>query len=254
MQEITDNPDQAFGGPPFRWMLSEGEGLKAGHRVAPAVFPLHRLDDEVVLSDFGLLLRADDTETEDKLRGTPESIAPEFYHGRKPSQASDLWSFMVVFVYLYLGDHAFPVPYDIRDPIGQIHRIRDHLGPLPAEWATPKYVRLRGDMYNSPTEANSAEPSASTFASRLSENRQREIESTLRSYKDKAAAHGGRDNVDMVRRLEQEVKVKDEAEPHALEVIHSIFRYQPERRLTAEQLLVNPHWVRLMQICGVQDG
>lgn len=57
-----------------------------------------------------------------------------------------------------------------------------------------------------------------------------------------------------MKRLEQEYKAKQEAEPHALEVIHSIFRYHPERRLTAEQLLAKQNWVKLMQICGVQDG
>lgn len=260
LQEITDNPDQAFGGAPTRQSLSECEGLKAGHLVLPAVFPLHRLDSQVFLSDFGTLVRPDKPVVEEKLhiQCNPSYMAPEchHWHGHNLSPASDMWSFMVVFVYLYLQEHAFPKQYSNlpeRDPIRQI---RDHLGPMPAEWNKSEHAMDNEKLYSSPTtEVDSAAPPTSGFARRLSENWQQMVAGRVHYYSECAArSDAGPRDTEAVKRLEKEYEVKKVAEPHALEVTHSIFRYMPERRLTAEQLLVNPHWVKLMQICGVQDG
>lgn len=115
-----------------------------------AEFPLHRLDSQVFLCDFGLSLRADKTAVEDKLQGVRESIAPERYHGSDPSPASDMWSFMIVFVCLCLGQHAFTNTL-LRDFHAQ-------LGPLPATWAKPKYDET---LYASPGEVDLADPPAS---------------------------------------------------------------------------------------------
>lgn len=260
MQEITNSPDQAFGGSPIRRRLAdcedlEFEGLKAGHLVLPAEFPLHRLESQVVLSDFGLLLRADNSPVENRLKGAPPYIAPERHHGHDPSPASDMWSFMIMFVYLYLGQHAFPGHNGelIPNPIWNLCIIRDHLGPFPVEWATPEAIEHKEQLYAK--EVDVVDPPASDFATRLSENWQKDVADMVRSHSNWAAgSDGGPRIVEAVKRLEKEYEAKKEAEPHALEVIHSIFRYMPERRLTAEQLLVDPHWVKLMQICGVQDG
>lgn len=256
LQEITNSPDRAFGGSPIRRRLLDCEGLKAGDAVLPAEFPLHRLESHVVLSDFGLLLR-DKSPVEDRLKGATPYIAPERHHGYDPSPASDMWSFMIMFVYLYLGRHAFPGNDGelTSNPTWQLCNIRDHLGPFPVEWATPEATKYKEQLYASQTEADVADPPASDFATRLSENWQKEVAGKVRWYSDYAArSDAGPRDVEAVKRLEKEYEAKKEAEPHALEVIHSIFRYMPERRLTAEQLLVDPHWVKLMQICGVQDG
>lgn len=252
LQEITDSPDQAFGSPPKRWRFAEGEGLRTGHRVIPAKFPRQRLGSQVTLSDFGLLLQDNKTAVEYKLQGAPAYIAPERYHGSDPSPASDLWSFMIVFVYLYLGSHAFPdsAGNAVGHPVVQLRHIRDHLGPLPTAWTDLKYNKT---LYASPTEADLADPPASKFPGRLRDDWLKDVAGRLRTYRAQAAL-GGADNAEKAKWFEHEHKAKKEAEPHALEVIHSIFRYEPGRRLTAGQLLEDPHWVKLMQICGVQDS
>lgn len=139
VQDITTNPVQALGAPTQRVRSTEGEELNSGHRVIPATFPSQKSGTQVTLADFGLLLPANKTTVDYKLQGTPAFIAPERFHDYDPSPASDLWSFMAVFVYLYLGTMAFPNDTSMsgRDPWAYLDSIRKNLGPLPAEWATP---------------------------------------------------------------------------------------------------------------------
>lgn len=102
MKNITIDPVKALGAPIERMRLEDMEGLKSGHRVRPVKFRCQHLSREVCLADFGILLPADKT-PQYSLQGTPEYIAPERFHGYNPTPESDMWSFMVIFVYLLSG-------------------------------------------------------------------------------------------------------------------------------------------------------
>ncbi|ROW06941.1 hypothetical protein VMCG_03986 [Cytospora schulzeri] len=243
VKEITTSPAKVFPQPMKRIQFEHNKGLKSGHRLLPATFPVEKLGSQVVLADFGLLL-ADQTTVEHKLQGTPAFIAPERFHDHDPTKASDLWSFMVVFVHLYLCEEAFPPRWMMsrKDPVTYLYSIRENLGPLPAEWATTKYDR---EFY-----APSPEDQPDKFASRLYKDWQEAIPTSIPVYKERAQ-NGDPEAAATAKRLEQDMQVKKKAEPYALKVIHKIFRYQPRQRLTTEQLLVDPDWIQLMKICGV---
>lgn len=128
VQAITNDTPQVLGAPTERLRLRPlREGSKSGHRLLPAKFPLASLSDEVYLSDSGLLLMAGTT-VDYKLQGIFAFVSPERCHERDPSPASDMWSFMVVFVYLYLESL----------PFSNSHDILKELGPFPAEWTKPE--------------------------------------------------------------------------------------------------------------------
>lgn len=258
LQEITASPNQAFGSPPQRCRLDEGEGLEVGDRVIPAEFPRQRLSSEVILSDFGLLLQVDKTAVENKFRGAPGFIAPERCHGSDPSQASDLWGFTTVFVYLYLGSHPFPggQGHVSGDTIRQLLNTRDHLGPLPARWATLGVdlgisKKDKKALYAPQGEMDLGDPPASKFAGRLRDDWQKRVAARLNTARKDSADGKQLSNPRSVEWFEHELRAKEEAEPHALKVIHSIFRYQPEQRLSAERLLGDSDWLQLMKACGV---
>lgn len=248
VEDITNNPVEALGAPNQRLRIEEAEGLKSGHRAMPPKFPLQRLGSQVTLADFGLLL-ADKTVVEYKMQGTSAFLAPERFHDHDPSPASDLWSFMVVFVYLYLGKVAFPNTTNLSGKIPSVYlrSIQENLGPLPAEWTTPRYNQA---YYASSSNTQALNLYESEFATRLRENWQQDVTGSMNAYGAIAKKSGDQEYAEIAKRFEQELEVKKEAEPHALNVIHSIFRYQPEQRLTAEQLLESSDWIKLMELCG----
>lgn len=249
MQDIMANPVKALGAPTKRMRLEEGEGLKSGHRVMPVKFPRQELSREVCLADFGILLPADKTTVQYKLQGTPEYLAPERFHGRDPSPASDMWSFMVVFVYLCLGSMAFPNrPCAGVSPEEFLYSICENLGPLPAKWKTPATPEY---SISYASETRGTDPPQSKFPSKLREDWTKDVRTRLERYS--ALAKPGKDAevLRTAKRLKEELRVKKEAEPHTLKVIHSVFRYEPAHRLTAEQLLAHTDWVELMKLCGV---
>lgn len=244
VQKITTDPAQVFTYPVKRIQFEHNQGLKSGYRAIPATFSIEELGSQVVLADFGLLLPADKTTVEYTLQGTPAFLAPERFHNHNPSPASDLWSFMVVFIYLYLCKVAFPPKWNMngKDPVTYLYSIRENLGPLPAEWATTEYDKA---FYTPISEAQ-----LSKFASRLCKDWQEDITASITAFKERAGK-GDREAAAVAKRLEQEVQVKKKAAPYALKVIHKIFRYQPRQRLPTEQLLVDSDWIQLMKICGV---
>lgn len=230
--------------------LDEGEGLKSGHRVIPVKFPHQKLSREVCLADFGILLPADKTTVQYKLQGTPEYLAPERFHGRDPSPASDMWSFMVVFVYLYLGSMAFSNRSCTGvSPEGFLYSICENLGPFPAKWKTPTTPEY-DISYASQSGAGGPDPPKSKFPSKLREDWTKGVTARSESYS--ALARTGKDAevVRTAKRLKEELRIKKEAEAHTLNIIHSVFRYEPGNRPTAEQLLADPDWKKLMKLCG----
>lgn len=126
----------------------------------------------------------------------------------------------------------------------------ENLGPLPAKWktATPP---VRDISYAPQSAAVGPDPPKSTFPSRLREDWTIAVTNRSAINSAKAKSSGDADMIRRAKRLEEELRVKKEGEAHALKVIHSVFRYEPSHRLTAEQLLASPDWIKLMQLCGV---
>ncbi|ROV91656.1 hypothetical protein VMCG_09223 [Cytospora schulzeri] len=79
-------------------------------RVVPVTFPPESIGENIFLADFGLLLKAG-TSVDYKFQGVISFISPERFHNYDPSPESDMWSFMVVFFYLYTGFLRFTGGY-----------------------------------------------------------------------------------------------------------------------------------------------
>ncbi len=107
---LRQGPDET---PPDR--LRDVGGVIAGLAAIHAAGLLHRdlkpenvlrmQDGRLVLSDFGLARRIDQTQVTAEHAGTPGYIAPELLSGAgKPTVASDLWSLGVVLRAIAVGD------------------------------------------------------------------------------------------------------------------------------------------------------
>lgn len=100
-----------------------------GELVAPAKFPLNILSSDTYLCDFGILIESG-TSVSNKLQSPAGYCAPELFHDFEPSFASDMWSYMVVFLYLYTEYPAFPG----MGFAGKVDSIVGRVGVLPWEW------------------------------------------------------------------------------------------------------------------------
>ena len=75
---------------------------KPGELVKPMEVPKSLLRETVYLGDFGMAIKAG-TEVKHKVLSPFVFCAPERFHNVNPSFASDMWSYMCIFSYLYLG-------------------------------------------------------------------------------------------------------------------------------------------------------
>jgi serine/threonine protein kinase len=75
---------------------------RPGELVKPMEVSKSLLRETVYLSDFSMAIKAG-TEVNRKVLFPFVFCAPERFHGVNPSFASDMWSFMCIFSYLYLG-------------------------------------------------------------------------------------------------------------------------------------------------------
>lgn len=100
-----------------------------GELVAPAEFPLGILGFDAYLCDFGILVKAG-TSVPNKLQSPKQYYAPELFHIIEPSFASDMWSYMAVFLYLYTEAEIFTG----RGFAGTVGSIVQHGGVRPSEW------------------------------------------------------------------------------------------------------------------------
>ena len=83
------------------------ENWKAGEIVAPMTPHKSIIDHRhVLLGDFGISIKSG-TSVEYKLQGPCEFCAPERFHGKQPTFASDMWSYMIIFQELYSGCRIF---------------------------------------------------------------------------------------------------------------------------------------------------
>lgn len=197
--------------------------------VKPLEFPATWLSDEVFLTDFGLVSRVGDS-VEYELQGVMRFLSPERFHHQGPSPASDMWSFGVVFVYLYTGFFVFGGL--MSDTAGDcLASIVERLGPLPAAWKGHHFAETQpNESWYDPDVERFPVPSMTFEAIIMRHDRERR-------------------NID-----ESEKALKEKTEIYALAIIKKIFAYLPEQRPTASQLLQDPDFRKLMEMCGAQDG
>ncbi|KAF5639273.1 cmgc kinase [Fusarium sp. NRRL 52700] len=125
---------QILGRPQKMEFPTDQEMWKKGELVAP-ISPKDSfvVQDTITLADFGLTIRSG-TEVDFKLQVPAGYCAPERMHGRNPTFASDMWSYMCIFAELYLkwplfGTWGFGRGFR---SIGKL--LVSALGPLPLSW------------------------------------------------------------------------------------------------------------------------
>lgn len=189
-----------------------GKALVTGELVAPANFPPEILGSDAHLCDFGILVEAG-TSVSDKLQSQPRYCAPELFHDIEPSFASDMWSYMVVFLYLYAGYLPFALGPGFAGVLGSIV---DVVGLLPQEWK---------GLYDAHDKANAKE----SWYGQGSQTK-----SMFNAFLDKHRP---------------DITAGEKA--LVLSVIRQVFRPRPEDRVTASELLGNKDFKALMSIYGV---
>ncbi|OQD61974.1 hypothetical protein PENPOL_c014G08236 [Penicillium polonicum] len=116
-------------GRPIVQIISWVDLWKQGELVGPVEIPENLRTDEFYLGDFALAKKLGDPITQ---RGRPPSqfCSPDRLHGKEPSFACDMWSYMIIFAVLYLGFSPFHSAFKG----GIISSITQSIGPLPKEW------------------------------------------------------------------------------------------------------------------------
>lgn len=242
-RRLAQNPD-IMGQPrkigfKTRWKGKDGKpGTLSGDRVLPAKFVQESLDNKVFLSDFGITTKAG-TSVANKIMGVQRFVSPERFHDHDPSPASDMWSFMVVFIFLYTGRYPFQGSFFSAVPADFVRDMVDSLGPLSSEWAEKKFGSFENEWYRGSGSSQFPRPEK-TFQSQLRLD--------LTELEERAAAEGDHDGA-----LARDIELKRRAEPHVLKTIDRAFRYDPQERITASELLHDFDWKMLMKICGVDD-
>lgn len=125
-QWTTEKVYQAFGRPQ-KVRLANNLAV-SGDLVAPVEIPYDLLAPRVYLSDFGQTIAAEDR-VEGNYYASPLAFcAPERFHGHRPSFASDMWSYSIVFASLLVG---FEVTWG-----NDIDQIVALAGRFPKDWRT----------------------------------------------------------------------------------------------------------------------
>ncbi|KAL2813008.1 kinase-like domain-containing protein [Aspergillus granulosus] len=182
---------------------------RKGDLVEPAKIPTKLRTDKFYLGDFSLSMQLDDTPAP---VGSPpfQFCSPDRLHGKEPTTACDMWSYMVIFSQLYLGFPPFSYYFN-----GTMSCIVMRLGPLPTEW--------RGSYYR-PDDAPD---------SWYDQNKKPDQDKNLASV----IAH---------RRPETDQPERDLART----VMEKVFHFCPEKRLSATQLLRDDSFNALMAKYG----
>ena len=183
---------------------------RQGELVRPLKVPKSLLTDTVYLGDFGLATKAG-TEVRHKML-SPRNIvyyAPERFHNVNPSFASDMWSYMCLFTRLYIGYTPW-YSYSYCSVITEMVRT---LGPLPMHWKG--YYNAYGTWDNSWYDQHKmCDPKVA-------------LESFIK---------------------EQRPEVSSVERNHVLKIMCQVFRYSPDGRPTATQLLQDPSFKAIMEI------
>lgn len=179
---------------------------KQGELVHPIEIPDNLRTEDFYLPDFGLAIKIGDPTP----RGYPQMhfCSPERLHGKEPSFACDMWSYMVLFAELYLGVCPFPPFLKGEVMTAIVHCI----GPAPEQWKELYTYPDRQDFW----------------------------------YDEKP-----RPNYDIAGTI---AYCRPDADPdeqkHVQSIMGKVFRYCPEERLTATQLLRDPSFVAIMDKYG----
>lgn len=211
------------------WKVNGNAQKRRLELVESLKFPTEWLSDQVYLTDFGISLRAD-TNVDFKLQGVMDSCSPERFHGQNPSPASDMWSFGVIFVYLYTGWPPFEGCMS-NTSMDCTSAMVDRLGPLPAEWKGHFIAEIQPDASWYDPRNKSLPDQSETFEQLMIDDRDQDREWLPHN------------------KAEKPIKLK--VEKHALAIIKKVFAYRPEHRPTASQLLQDPDFKELLQKCGV---
>jgi serine/threonine protein kinase len=183
---------------------------KAGEIVKPMDIPSTFLTDKFHLADFGHSIKIGVSVTP-KWIGPWIYCAPELFHGKDPSYASDMWSYMCLFSELYTKLTPFH-PY-LGGALLDRHVFR--LGPLPQKWEA---------HYNGP------DPKEESW---YNQNPTPDPERTLKR---------------LIQFTRPEISTAEH--DLVLSIMSRGFNYLPERRLAAVQLLHDPDFQPLMEMYG----
>lgn len=174
---------------------------KPGELVESMKVDAKYLTDNVYLSDFGMAIK-EGTSVGYKVQSPIDYCAPERFHNVDPSCASDMWSYMIIFARLYYGCNPFS--YFGGTP-SFISTLVDVLGPLPQQWRD-RY-KARGNV-----EDNWYDPCRKPHPTRM-------LEKSIEDNRPDASST---------------------ERSRALSVMFKGLTYEPERRITAAQLLQDP--------------
>ena len=105
------------------------ETWRKGELVRPAKVPESLVTGKIYLGDFGHSIMAG-TPVKRKTQSPVGYCAPERFHNVDPSYASDMWSYMCLFVELYLD---YPL-FNRSGCVSQVSDLVRVLGPLPEHW------------------------------------------------------------------------------------------------------------------------
>ncbi|PVH68191.1 kinase-like protein [Cadophora sp. DSE1049] len=183
-----------------------GKMWKRGDLVKQITIPEKLREDKIYLGDFGMAIE-DGTAVNTKVQRPAMFCAPERFHNVNPSFASDMWSYMWIFAYLYLG--FYPINGCGADVLPCMV---ETLGPLPEQWrGSFKYYDVPGE--DGWYDQSRVPVDHATWMS-------------------------------MVAR--REPAISQEEQQLAVRVLNKLFCYEPTRRLSAAQLLEDPDFLDLM--------
>ncbi|KAN0070890.1 CMGC kinase [Elaphomyces granulatus] len=103
---------------------------KPGELVKSLKVPKSLLRETVYLGDFGMAAKAGD-EVKTKMLWPTIYCAPERFHNRNSSFASDMWSYTCLLTQLYLGLNPWG---DCGNSVSLMNTMVKVIGPLPEQW------------------------------------------------------------------------------------------------------------------------
>ena len=103
---------------------------KSGELVKPLTVPTRLITDAVYLGGFRMATEAGTEVYKEIVPWNMRYYAPERFHKINPGFASDMWSYMCLFLDLYLGF----VPWSSGSHTSMFTKMVRTLGPLPKQW------------------------------------------------------------------------------------------------------------------------
>jgi serine/threonine protein kinase len=188
---------------------------RQGELVKRLEVPKSLITDTIYLGDFGLATKAGTDVRHKKL--SPVDIithAPERFHNVNPSFASDMWSYMCIFLDLYLGY----VPWESNSYYSMMTKMVKVLGPLPKQWK---------GCYNNTCVTTFGTCDNSWYDQHRKPNRESTFESIIK---------------------EDRPEVSSVERDHLLKIMSKVFCYSPDDRPSATQLLQDPSFQAVMEI------